>query len=53
VPVDSSEKPKTKLVIQLNKELEFSVNNNLTSIVYAMVKGVKYILFSSYEGSIL
>ncbi|CAD8107459.1 unnamed protein product [Paramecium sonneborni] len=48
-----SQKPKTKLVIQLNKEFEMNVENQqITSMIYAMVKGTKYILFGSNSGSV-
>ncbi|CAD8192968.1 unnamed protein product [Paramecium pentaurelia] len=48
-----SQKPKTKLVIQLNKEFEMNIENQqITSMIYAMVKGTKYILFGSSSGSV-
>ncbi|CAD8107942.1 unnamed protein product [Paramecium sonneborni] len=50
---EDSQKQKTKLMIQLNKEFEINVNNQqITSMIYAMVKGIKYILFGSSSGSV-
>ncbi|CAD8188836.1 unnamed protein product [Paramecium octaurelia] len=55
VPIETqdSQKAKTKVVIQLSKEFELNIENQqITSMIYAMVKGTKYILFSSSNGSV-
>ncbi|CAK57588.1 unnamed protein product (macronuclear) [Paramecium tetraurelia] len=55
VPIETqdSQKAKTKVVIQLNKEFELNIENQqITSMIYAIVKGTKYILFGSSNGSV-
>ncbi|CAD8175659.1 unnamed protein product [Paramecium pentaurelia] len=53
IETEDSQKLKTKLVIQLNKEFEMNIENQqITSMIYAMVKGTKYILFGSSSGSV-